>query len=168
MVEKSNTQNISFSNTTDNNNEKKAPIGLSRSSTGQSSGVETRSVRSVMLEKMKFVKRKNKDVTRVEGPPFHTMTLETVTQLMKSDLKDGITEEEAEERRKECGFNEMEGEGGVNPIQLLVKQFFNILVLILIVAMVSRKKQIPHFFIFKSDILINTFFLFSFNIKIKP
>ncbi|CAO3650901.1 unnamed protein product [Cunninghamella echinulata] len=138
MEEKPNTnQNISFSNTNGNNNNnvKKAPIGLSRTSTAQSSTAETRSVRSVMLEKMKFVKRKNRDMVRVEGPPFHTMALETVVQLMKSNLDDGLTEEEATERRKESGYNEMEGEGGVNPFKLLLKQFFNILVLILIVAM---------------------------------
>ncbi|KAI9303852.1 potassium/sodium efflux P-type ATPase [Cunninghamella echinulata] len=137
-MEKSNTnQNITFSNTNDynNSNVKKAPIGLSRTSTAQSSTAETRSVRSVMLEKMKFVKRKNRDMVRVEGPPFHTMTLETVVQLMKSNLDDGLTEEDANERRKESGYNEMEGEGGVNPFKLLLKQFFNILVLILIVAM---------------------------------
>ncbi|CAO3652733.1 unnamed protein product [Cunninghamella blakesleeana] len=136
MAETKNTQNISFSNAIDNNNEKKAPIGLSRSSTGQDSGIETRSVRSVMLEKMRFVKRKKKDIARVEGPPYHTMDLVTVTDLMKSNLTDGITDEEADLRRKEAGYNEMEGEGGVNPIKLLAKQFFNILVLILVVAMI--------------------------------
>ncbi|KAI8096277.1 potassium/sodium efflux P-type ATPase [Halteromyces radiatus] len=90
-----------------------------------------------MMEKMKFVKRRQKDkIVRVEGPPYHTMTLDTVAQLMKSDLEDGLSDDEIISRQKEYGYNEMEGEGGVNPIKLLIKQFINILVLILLIAMV--------------------------------
>ncbi|KAI8335704.1 potassium/sodium efflux P-type ATPase [Chlamydoabsidia padenii] len=129
------------------NNEKIAQKPLTRSSTGQSSAsFDTKSVRSVVMKRMNLVKRyKNKKrlnnamdqaEDRVEGPPYHTMDLNTVTKLLNSDLEDGLSEEEVERRRSEYGFNEMEGEGGVNPFKLLLRQFLNIMVLILIIAMV--------------------------------
>ncbi|KAI9276080.1 potassium/sodium efflux P-type ATPase [Sporodiniella umbellata] len=62
------------------------------------------------------------------------MDLDAVTQLLKSDLEDGLSDDSIEENRKH--YNEMEGEGGVNPFQLLLKQFMNIMVLILLIAMV--------------------------------
>ncbi|KAF7729875.1 hypothetical protein EC973_003609 [Apophysomyces ossiformis] len=110
---------------------------LTRTSTGQSSSdFETKSVRSVLMQKMSLVKRRKKAVEVVEGPPYHTMDLETVAQLLKSDLTQGLSEKEVEARREEAGYNEMEGEGGVNPVKLMIKQFFNIMVLILLIAMV--------------------------------
>lgn len=120
--------------------EKYSQKPLSRSSTGQSStDFDTKSVRSVMMHKLHLIKRRRKsidDSERVEGPPYHTMDLDTVTQLLKSDLEDGLPESDIEVRRGESGFNEMEGEGGVSPIKLLIKQFTNIMVLILLIAMV--------------------------------
>lgn len=122
------------------NHEKVTQRALTRSSTGQSSGsFDTKSVRSVLMKKMSLVKRRNrrKEEERVEGPPYHTMDLPTVAKLMKSDLEDGLAEKEVEPRHAESGYNEMEGEGGVNPFKLLLKQFLNIMVLILLIAMVS-------------------------------
>ncbi|ORZ02276.1 potassium/sodium efflux P-type ATPase [Syncephalastrum racemosum] len=121
------------------NHEKVTQRALTRSSTGQSSGsFDTKSVRSVLMKKMSLVKRRNrrKEEERVEGPPYHTMDLPTVAKLMKSDLEDGLDEKEIEPRHAESGYNEMEGEGGVNPLKLLLKQFLNIMVLILLIAMV--------------------------------
>ncbi|KAI8982350.1 potassium/sodium efflux P-type ATPase [Mycotypha africana] len=83
--------------------------------------------------------RRNRDsnaAAQQQGPPYHTMKTETVAQLLKSDLQNGLQEAVIDERRTQYGWNEMEGEGGVNPFKLLLKQFFNILVLILVVAMV--------------------------------
>ncbi|KAI7856652.1 potassium/sodium efflux P-type ATPase [Circinella umbellata] len=120
------------------NHEKINQRSLTRSSTGQSSiSFDARSVRSVLMKKVNLVKRrKRRTEERVEGPPYHTMDLETVTKLMKSDLEDGLHESEIEGRHTESGFNEMEGEGGVNPFKLLLKQFLNVMVLILLVAMI--------------------------------
>ncbi|KAI7886637.1 potassium/sodium efflux P-type ATPase [Lichtheimia hyalospora FSU 10163] len=114
---------------------------LTRSSTGQSSNIsfDARSVRSVIMKKMNLVKRRRRraaEEERVEGPPYHTMDLETVAKLLKTDLEDGLSDQDVEGRREESGFNEMEGEGGVNPVKLLIKQFFNIMVVILLIAMV--------------------------------
>ncbi|ORX61559.1 potassium/sodium efflux P-type ATPase, partial [Hesseltinella vesiculosa] len=105
------------------------------------------SVRSVVMNRMHLVKRFKKKKygnaaeameasNRVEGPPYHTMDLATVAKLLKSDLEDGLNEEDIASRHAEHGLNEMEGEGGVNPFKLLVKQFLNVMVLILLIAMV--------------------------------
>ncbi|CAO3638557.1 unnamed protein product [Mucor fragilis] len=121
-------------------NEKYSQKPLTRQSTGTSSmDFDTKSVRSLMIHKMNLVKRRRKSIDeteRVEGPPYHTMDLDTVQQLLKSDLEDGLHESEIEERRSQSRFNEMEGEGGVSPVKLLIKQFTNIMVLILLIAMV--------------------------------
>lgn len=116
---------------------------LTRSSTGQStSSFDVRSVRSALMKKMNLVKRRKmkraEQLEKVESPPYHTMDLDTVATLLKSDLMDGLSEEEVQRRRLESGYNEMEGEGGINPVKLLLKQFFNIMVLILLVAMVCH------------------------------
>ncbi|KAI8370709.1 potassium/sodium efflux P-type ATPase [Radiomyces spectabilis] len=120
---------------TRNAEESQAAEKLSRSATGQSSDYDTRSVRSVVMRKMRLVKRKDHPV-RIEGPPYHTMNIETVVQLMKTDVGDGLSESEIDSRRADHGYNEMEGEGGVNPVKLMIKQFFNVMVLILLIAMV--------------------------------
>ncbi|KAG1042137.1 hypothetical protein G6F42_029146 [Rhizopus arrhizus] len=71
------------------------------------------------------------------------MDLDTVQQLLKSDLEDGLHESEIDERRSQSRYNEMEGEGGVSPVKLLIKQFTNIMVLILLIAMVSFSDKLP-------------------------
>lgn len=123
-------------------NEKYSQKPLTRSSTGQSSrDFDTKSVRSVLMNKMNLVKRRRKSIDnqeRVEGPPYHTMDLDTVNQLLKSDLEDGLPESRIEELRAQYSYNEMEGEGGVNPVKLLIKQFTNIMILILLIAMVCQ------------------------------
>jgi magnesium-transporting ATPase (P-type) len=101
---------------------------------------DTKSVRSILMNKMNLVKRRKQSIdesARIEGPPYHTMDLDTVNQLLKSDLEDGMSETVIDERRAQYSFNEMEGEGGVNPVHLMIKQFTNIMVLILLIAMVS-------------------------------
>lgn len=123
-------------------NEKFSQKPLTRSSTGASSNdFDTKSVRSVLMNKMHLVKRRRQSVDnqeKVEGPPYHTMDLDTVTQLLKADLEDGLSEDSIEERRSHYSFNEMEGEGGVSPVKLMIKQFTNIMVLILLIAMVNE------------------------------
>ncbi|GAA5804028.1 hypothetical protein HPULCUR_009514 [Helicostylum pulchrum] len=120
-------------------NEKFSQKPLTRSSTGASSmDFDTKSVRSVLMHKMHLVKRRRQSVDnqdRPEGPPYHTMDLDTIAQLLKTDLEDGLSDNVIDERRAEYSFNEMEGEGGVNPVKLMAKQFMNIMVLILLIAM---------------------------------
>lgn len=122
--------------------EKPSQKPLTRSSTGASSNdFDTKSVRSVLMNKMNLVKRRRQSIDanqeKVEGPPYHTMDLDTVTQLLKTGMEDGLSEESVPERRAQYSFNEMEGEGGVSPVKLMIKQFMNIMVLILLIAMVN-------------------------------
>lgn len=91
-------------------------------------------LKSVLMRKRNFI-RKEPSGPVVEGPPYHTMKIETVAQLLKSNLEDGLIESEIEEKRLVHGYNEMEGDGGVNPVKLMLKQFLNVMVLILVIAM---------------------------------
>lgn len=91
-------------------------------------------LKSVLMRKRNFI-RKESSSPVVEGPPYHTMKIETVAQLLKSNLEDGLNESEIEEKRLAYGYNEMEGDGGVNPVKLMLKQFLNVMVLILVIAM---------------------------------
>ena len=70
-----------------------------------------------------------------EGPAYHIMDIDTVVQMMNSDKESGLSEAQVEAKRAEHGFNEMEGDGGVNPFKLMLKQFMNVMVLILVIAM---------------------------------
>ncbi|KAI9314290.1 potassium/sodium efflux P-type ATPase [Dichotomocladium elegans] len=122
------------------NHEKIKQRRMARLSTDQTTiSFDVRSIRSVLMKKMNLVKRRRRQkraANAVEGPPYHTMDLETVSTLLKTDLEDGLREQEIEARRKDYGFNEMEGDGGISPIRLLLKQFLNVMVLILLIAMV--------------------------------
>lgn len=112
---------------------------LSRETTlsGSDAGDDNRSMLQKVLMRKKNLIRRNSTVKMpsVEGPPYHTMQIETVAQLMKSNLQDGLSESIINEKHTEFGYNEMEGDGGVNPVKLMMKQFFNVLVLILVIAM---------------------------------
>ncbi|EPB86926.1 hypothetical protein HMPREF1544_06249 [Mucor circinelloides 1006PhL] len=112
---------------------------LSRETTiaGSDAGDDNRSILQKVLMRKKNLIRRNSAVKMpsVEGPPYHTMKIETVAQLMKSDLQDGLSESVIADKHAEFGYNEMEGDGGVNPVKLMMKQFFNVLVLILVIAM---------------------------------
>lgn len=130
---------IKFDN---DSNEKKMNVTQTERSNTRASSVDTSKtdrkslLKSVLMRKKNLIRKKSTDSgPTVEGPPYHTMKIDTVIQLMKSNLEDGLTEAEVEARRVEYGFNEMEGDGGVNPVKLMLKQFFNVMVLILVIAM---------------------------------
>jgi magnesium-transporting ATPase (P-type) len=132
---------IKFDNN-DSNEKKVGNVTLTEHTGTRASSVDTSRtdrkslLKSVLMRKKNFISKKSQNNGPVvEGPPYHTMKIETVVQLMKSDLEDGLTEKQVEERRGEYGFNEMEGDGGVNPFKLMLKQFFNVMVLILVIAM---------------------------------
>jgi magnesium-transporting ATPase (P-type) len=94
-------------------------------------------MRNYLMRKMNLIRRSSKsNIVTVQGPPYHTMTVDTVADLLKTDIHDGLSDEAVEQKRTEHGNNEMEGDGGVNPVKLMLKQFFNVMVLILLIAMV--------------------------------
>lgn len=91
-------------------------------------------LRSVLMHKKNYVSKERSGPV-AEGPPYHTMDAEKVAELLHSDLQDGLSESVLEAKRLEFGYNEMEGDGGVNPVKLMLKQFLNVMVLILVIAM---------------------------------
>ncbi|KAL7268311.1 P-type ATPase [Rhizina undulata] len=61
---------------------------------------------------------------------------EIITQL-KTDRDNGLSVEEAKSRLTQFGPNEIAGGGGVSATRILVRQIFNAMVLVLIMAMVA-------------------------------
>lgn len=118
-------------------NEKKIPNN--DSTLTLATDTESKSGKTSIKDKINPFNRK-KPLMRVEGPPYHTMDLDTVCSLLKTNLERGMDDDQIETRRAECGFNELQGSGGVNPIQLFIKQFINLLVMILLIATVSVDK----------------------------
>jgi Na+-exporting ATPase len=133
-------------NDSNNNTEKKNVAQheqFSRSTTLNTTNTEEQRnkkslLKSYLMRKRNLIRRNSTSTIStptVEGPPYHTMKIDTVCQLMKSDLDNGLSESTIAEKRAQYGFNEMEGDGGVNPAKLMLKQFLNVMVLILVIAM---------------------------------
>lgn len=134
-------------NNESNNNEKRFNVThqeeLSRSTTLNSTATTDERtkkslLKSYLMRKRNLIRRNSSatiNTPAVEGPPYHTMKIDTVCQLMKSNLEDGLSESSIAEKRAQYGYNEMEGDGGVNPFKLMLKQFLNVMVLILVIAM---------------------------------
>ncbi|GAB5592698.1 hypothetical protein Unana1_07598 [Umbelopsis nana] len=95
------------------------------------------SVRSKVMQRMNFKKIAKKDQSNVpSGPDYHAMDLAAVTEILKTDVDDGLTDAEAAERLSKYGRNELSGEGGVSVWKVLFRQLFNVMILILVIAMV--------------------------------
>lgn len=138
---------------------------LSRISTGQSSADEVKSIRSILMRKMNLVKRKQRLSDRQEGPPYHTMDLDTVSTLLKTDILNGLKDDQVEAKRSDVGFNELEGSGGINPFKLFLKQFLNLMVMILLIATVSIESN--HIILYQlKEITYPMYRLFPLCIKI--
>jgi P-type Ca2+ transporter type 2C len=65
---------------------------------------------------------------------WHTRKTDEVIQELSSNTANGLDEEEAKLRLSRYGFNELVKEKGISPIRLFLKQFTNILVIILLIA----------------------------------
>lgn len=65
--------------------------------------------------------------------PYYNASVEETLQKLNSD-REGLTEEEAKKRLDEIGPNELTGSEGTNPLLLFLKQFKDVLILILFVA----------------------------------
>jgi Ca2+-transporting ATPase len=65
--------------------------------------------------------------------PWHTMETEETLQTLNAK-ETGLTQEEAQKRLQEFGPNELKKEKGVSPIKLLLEQFTDILIIILLIA----------------------------------
>ncbi|MTI81589.1 MAG: cation-transporting P-type ATPase [Firmicutes bacterium] len=65
---------------------------------------------------------------------FYNMKVEDVSSKFKTNLETGLTEQEAEKRQQEYGDNKLEKHSGISPWVLLINQFRNIIVILLLVA----------------------------------
>lgn len=141
---------------------KKLVKPLKRVSTAQSSATsntDAMSVRSKVMQRMNFKKITARGQANVPlGPDYHAMDLAAVSEILKTDIEEGLTDAEASERLIKYGHNELSGEGGVSVWKVLMRQLFNAMILILVIAMVRFKRKTHN--LFSTLILIDTIRLF--------
>jgi len=65
--------------------------------------------------------------------PWHSLSAAQVLSRLGSD-RDGLSRAEAAERLEKYGYNELEGDDSVSPLRLLLEQFKNVLIIILLIA----------------------------------
>ncbi len=65
---------------------------------------------------------------------WHNLEIEKVAEILKTDLKNGLSEEEAEERQKKLGKNELPKEKPFSKLRIFLWQLKSPLVYILIIA----------------------------------
>lgn len=69
---------------------------------------------------------------------WHTLEVDKALEMLDSDANSGLTTQEVEQRSQKYGLNELEENGGRSPWQILLDQFTNIMLLMLIaVAFIS-------------------------------
>jgi len=69
---------------------------------------------------------------------WHGLAVDKALEMLDSDTNNGLTSQEVEQRRQKYGTNELEEHGGRSPWQILLDQFTNIMLLMLIaVAFIS-------------------------------
>jgi P-type Ca2+ transporter type 2C len=74
---------------------------------------------------------KNKDIN--SSVPWHTLAVEATFERLKS-TRDGLSSEEVARRLEQFGPNELQASGRVSPWAILLEQFKNVLIIILLVA----------------------------------
>ncbi|MTJ09312.1 cation-translocating P-type ATPase [Anabaena sp. UHCC 0204] len=69
---------------------------------------------------------------------WHGLEVDKALEMLDSDANSGLTSQEVEQRRQKYGLNELEENGGRSPWEILLDQFTNIMLLMLIaVALIS-------------------------------
>lgn len=68
---------------------------------------------------------------------WHTIDIPTLEQELKTNLTTGLSTADIPARQALHGPNELKETGGVSPLKLLISQFTNTMVLILIAAVIS-------------------------------
>lgn len=74
---------------------------------------------------------KNKDIN--SSVPWHTLTVEATFERLEA-TRDGLSSEEVARRLEQFGPNELQASGRVSPWAILLEQFKNVLIIILLVA----------------------------------
>lgn len=62
--------------------------------------------------------------------PPHSLTSQQVLDELGSDAITGLTPEEISQRLEEMGSNELEQDGGVQPVKIFLEQIFNAMTLV--------------------------------------
>lgn len=75
----------------------------------------------------------NDDKPNISAPPWHELTAETVLTRLDSQTA-GLSEADAEERRRIHGPNRLPRQAGPHPLLRFVRHFHNILIYVLLVA----------------------------------
>ncbi|KAF9579014.1 hypothetical protein BGW38_004913, partial [Lunasporangiospora selenospora] len=79
--------------------------------------------------------KKDQTVTTVEEEtPYHSMSIEEVSALLSTSVLEGLNSQDAAERLKKYGPNELQGNSGVKWYKVLWHQVANALVVILLIA----------------------------------
>ena len=65
---------------------------------------------------------------------WHSIEATQVVKELGTDPHQGLSEEEVKKRLEEYGYNELKKEEGASPFMLLVNQFKNVLIIILLIA----------------------------------
>jgi P-type Ca2+ transporter type 2C len=77
------------------------------------------------------------EAVNVKREKWHKLSTEEVIDKLESDGKQGLTDEKATEKLKQFGGNALDEEKGIAPFQLLVSQFKNPLIYLLVAAAVA-------------------------------
>ena len=67
---------------------------------------------------------------------WHSIEAAQVVKELNTDPHKGLTEDEVKRRLEKYGYNELKKEEGVSPLTLLINQFKNVLIIILLIATV--------------------------------
>jgi len=67
-------------------------------------------------------------------PDYHTKSIPDLFESLKTS-REGLSQKEAEKRIEKYGYNEIKEKKGVSPLKILLSQFTNFLIIILIIAM---------------------------------
>jgi Ca2+-transporting ATPase len=67
---------------------------------------------------------------------WHSIEAPQVLKELDTNLHKGLTEDEVKKRLEKYGYNELKKEEGISPLTLLINQFKNVLIIILLIATV--------------------------------
>ncbi|KAL9115891.1 MAG: hypothetical protein Q9227_000259 [Pyrenula ochraceoflavens] len=68
--------------------------------------------------------------------PAHCLTVQSLSQELDANLRDGLSAAESDRRLKEFGRNELDEGEGVQPVKILVRQVANAMMLVLLISMI--------------------------------
>ncbi|KAJ1929158.1 hypothetical protein IWQ60_001419 [Tieghemiomyces parasiticus] len=85
---------------------------------------------------MHFFSRFSKQTPDQQLPPYHTFSVDDVTQRLATDTAAGLSTAVVSARHAEHGLNRLRGQGGVNPFRVAFRQVANAMTLVLLAALV--------------------------------